>query len=82
MKKTLAQYYQAEKRRALEKCVECGVCAKKCPIIKTTELADVSPPEIQKQIKAYLKTGQADQMVFNRAFSCMKPVKRHLPAWT
>jgi Fe-S oxidoreductase len=72
MKKNLSQYYRAEKRRVLEKCVECGVCAKKCPIIKTTELADVSPPEIQKQIKAYLKTGVTHQTVFNRAFSCMQ----------
>ena len=72
MKKNLVQYYQAEKRRALEKCVECGVCAKKCPIIKTTELADVSPSEIQKQIKAYLKSGDTNRTVFNRAFSCMQ----------
>ena len=72
MKKRLTRYYRSEKKRVLEKCVECGVCAKKCPIIKTTELADVSPKEIQEQIKAYLKTGEASQTVFNRAFACMQ----------
>jgi succinate dehydrogenase/fumarate reductase-like Fe-S protein len=42
MKKSLSQYYRAEKKRVLEKCVECGVCAKKCPIIKTTALKHFS----------------------------------------
>ncbi len=72
MKNTLANYYRNEKKRASEKCVECGICAKKCPIIETTELADLTPKEIQEQIKAYLKTGEANQIVFNRAFSCMQ----------
>jgi Fe-S oxidoreductase len=72
MKNTLANYYRNEKNRALEKCKECGVCAKKCPIIKTTELAEVSPKEIQEQIKAYLKSGEANRTVFDRAFSCMQ----------
>jgi Fe-S oxidoreductase len=72
MKMTLTQYYREEKNRVLEKCVECGVCAKKCPIIKTTELSDISPKEIQEQIKAYLKTGEANRTVFNRVFSCMQ----------
>ena len=57
MKYSLTKYYNEEKKRVLEKCKECGICAKKCPIIKTTELADVSPKEIQEQIKAYLKNG-------------------------
>ena len=72
MKHSLAKYYRKEKKRVLEKCKECGVCAKRCPIIKTTELAEVPPKEIQEQIKAYLKTGEANQTVFNRAFSCMQ----------
>ena len=72
MKKNLVQFYHEEKKRVVEKCKECGICAKKCPIIKTTELADVSPPEIQKQIKAYLKTGETNPTVFRRAFSCMQ----------
>jgi Pyruvate/2-oxoacid:ferredoxin oxidoreductase delta subunit len=42
MAKSLIRYYQKEKKRVIEKCKECGVCAKKCPIIKNTELADVS----------------------------------------
>ncbi len=72
MQHYLAPYYREEKKRVLEKCVECGICAKKCPIIQKTALADVSPQEIQMQIKAYLKTGEANQAVFKRAFSCMQ----------
>ena len=72
MKESLISHYRSEKKRVLENCVECGVCAKKCPIIKTTELADVSPKEIQEQIKAYLKTGETNKTVFSRAFSCMQ----------
>ena len=72
MKYSLTKYYNEEKKRVLEKCKECGICAKKCPIIKTTELADVSPKEIQEQIKAYLKNGEVNRTVFNRAFSCMQ----------
>jgi Fe-S oxidoreductase len=66
MKHSLTKYYRKEKKRVLEKCKECGVCAKRCPIIKTTELADVSPKEIQEQIKAYLKTGEANRTVIGR----------------
>ena len=75
MAKSLTRYYQEEKKRVIEKCKECGVCAKKCPIIKKTELADVSPQDIQKQIKAYLETGEINQTIFARAFSCMECFK-------
>ncbi|UCG07546.1 MAG: hypothetical protein JSV83_02540 [Desulfobacterales bacterium] len=67
MAKSLTRYYQKEKKRVIEKCKECGVCAKKCPIIKKTELADVSPQDIQKQIKAYLENGKINQTIFARS---------------
>ena len=75
MAKFLTQYYQEEKKHVIEKCKECGVCAKKCPIIKHTDLNAVKPQDIQKQIKAYLQTGQTNQIVFDRAFSCMECFK-------
>jgi Fe-S oxidoreductase len=71
LKKKLTKYYQDEKERTKEKCQECGICAKECPIIKHTELKDVTPQAIQKAIKAYLQTGEANKTVFDRAFSCM-----------
>jgi len=43
MKNDLAQFYREEKDRVIRKCKECGVCAKKCPIVEKTGLADVSP---------------------------------------
>ena len=66
---------QKEKKHIIEKCKECGVCAKKCPIVKHTDLAEVLPQDIQKQIKAYLENGEAHQTIFARAFSCMECFK-------
>ena len=75
MAKALTRYYQEEKKRGIEKCKECGVCAKKCPIVKKTDLVDVSPQDIQKQIKVYLETGEINQTIFDRVFSCMECFK-------
>jgi len=75
MPKKLTQYYIDEKRRVLDKCQECGICANECPIIKQTELKDVAPGAIQKAIKAYLQTGEVSSTVFGRAFSCMECFK-------
>ena len=75
MTKKLTQYYTEEKKRIIEKCKECGVCAKKCPIIRHTELKNVSPKDIQTKIKAYLKDGETNKTVFTRALSCMECFK-------
>jgi Fe-S oxidoreductase len=75
MAKSLTQYYREEKKRIIEKCKECGICAKKCPIIKHTELKEISPQDIQKQIKNYLENNEAHQTIFARAFSCMECFK-------
>ena len=75
LKKKLTKYYQDEKQRTKEKCQECGICVKECPIVKHTELKDETPQAIQKAIKAYLQTGKANKTVFNRAFSCMECFK-------
>jgi Pyruvate/2-oxoacid:ferredoxin oxidoreductase delta subunit len=55
MRNNLTRYYAAEKKRVLENCKECGVCAKKCPIIGYTELKNMSPKDIQVRIKPYLQ---------------------------
>ena len=75
MKKKLTQYYTEEKKRVIQKCKECGVCAKKCPIIRHTELNNVSPKDIQTRIKTYLQDGETNKTVFTRALSCMECFK-------
>jgi Fe-S oxidoreductase len=75
MSKKLTQYYIEEKIRVIEKCKECGVCAKKCPIIRHTELDNISSQEIQIRIKSYLQDGETNKTVFTRALSCMECFK-------
>ncbi|MGD2272076.1 MAG: (Fe-S)-binding protein [Desulfobacterales bacterium] len=75
MNNKLTQYYTLEKKRVIERCKECGVCAKKCPIICHTELNTVSPQDIQIRIKAYLQDGTPNKTVFTRALSCMECFK-------
>jgi Fe-S oxidoreductase len=75
MKKKLTQYYTDEKKRVIEKCKQCGVCATKCPIIRQTELKTVSPKDIQIHIKAYLQNGNTNKTVYTRALSCMECFK-------
>jgi len=35
----IAEYYENEKHRFLENCIQCGLCAQECPIINYTDLA-------------------------------------------
>jgi len=45
---------------------------KKCPILKRTDLKDMSPKEIQGKVVDFLKTGAADDIVYTKAFACME----------
>ena len=75
MRKKLQQFYTEEKKRIIDKCKECGVCAKKCPIIRHTDLKNISPKDIQIQIKTYLQDEKPHKTAFTRAFSCMECFK-------
>lgn len=75
MKEELTEYYEEEKKYILEKCKECGLCAKKCPILKHTELKNLSPKAIQKELNRYLQTGEKSDTVYTRVFSCMECFK-------
>jgi Fe-S oxidoreductase len=75
MGKNPNQYYTVEKKPVLKKCKECGVCAKKCPVIRHTELNDIAPKDIQAEIKTYLQDGKPHKTAFTRAFSCMECFK-------
>jgi Fe-S oxidoreductase len=75
MRKKLQQFYTEEKKRIIDTCKECGVCAKKCPIIRHTDLKNMSPKDIQVDIKTYLQDGKPHKTAFARAFSCMECFK-------
>lgn len=74
MKKKLDinQYYEDVISKLLEECTECGLCIAKCPIIEHTDIADLSPREIQKDLINFLKTSEMKDTVYTRAYSCME----------
>lgn len=72
MENSLLHYYISEKNRVLEKCTQCAQCIKKCPIIKNTELKNLAPKTIQKEILKFLEDGMQNEIAYTRAFSCME----------
>ena len=75
MNQSLAEYYDAEKDRVVETCLECGLCAGMCPVLEHTGLKDTSPEDIQKEVRSFLMTGQPGDVVYARSFSCMECFK-------
>jgi Fe-S oxidoreductase len=71
----MKKYLEQERARAIEKCTACGVCAKKCPIIEHTGLKDLRSKEIQKAVKRFLTSAEANDTVYTRAFACMECFK-------
>ena len=73
--KNLESHLQAEKKRTLARCKQCGVCAKKCPIISRTNLNTISAKKIQEAIYRYLQDGAPNETVYTRVYSCMECFK-------
>ena len=71
----ILDHYQEEKRRYLEKCVQCGLCAKGCPILPETDGRDISPRGIQQQVHAFVAHGVASPEAYTKAFACMECFK-------
>ena len=67
--------YIQGKEKFVETCVQCGVCATRCPVLEHTELKGVAGEEIQARVHTFLATGEPDPMVYTRAFSCMECFK-------
>ena len=70
MLKTLPDYFEEERKRAIERCLECGVCVKKCSIFKHVGI-EQAPQDIQKKVMEFLKNGADNETVYSRAFACM-----------
>jgi Fe-S oxidoreductase len=69
---TLSEFYKNEKQRFIEKCRECGFCAKTCPIVSKTKLNEIKPKAIQSAVKKFLSEGCDSEIVRTRVFSCME----------
>jgi heterodisulfide reductase subunit D len=67
----LRKRYEAEKERYLQKCTRCGLCAKGCPILRQTDLAETAPGAIQQALYTFFEEGKSDTTVSVRALSCM-----------
>ena len=65
-------HHTEEKRRFIEKCKICGLCVERCPIIQKTELRDIEPKEIQREIKGFLVENCGSRIVKTRVLSCMQ----------
>jgi len=71
----IAEYYENEKRRFLENCIQCGLCAQECPILSYTEKAEDDASNIQAGVYAFLESGNKNQEAYTKAFACMECFK-------
>ncbi len=68
----LKNFFKLEEQRIIETCTACGLCAKRCPIIAQTDLADRKPKEVQKAVRDFLASGKQSPDLLQRTQSCMK----------
>ena len=71
----MMEWYIQGKENFVGRCVRCGVCAARCPVLEHTDLKGVAGEEIQAKFHTFLATGEPDPMVYTRAFSCMECFK-------
>jgi len=71
----IAEYYENEKSRFLENCIQCGLCAQECPILSYTEKAEDDASDIQAGVYAFLESGNKNQEAYTKAFACMECFK-------
>jgi len=72
MAQTVAEHFESERQKVLNQCTKCGICVKKCPILKHTILKDTPPREIQEKVVDFLSTGISNDTVYTKAFACME----------
>lgn len=47
---SIPEHYRRETQRYLENCTQCGLCARGCPILPHTDVAEFSSREIQTSV--------------------------------
>jgi L-lactate dehydrogenase complex protein LldE len=60
-----------QRDHAAHTCTACGTCFRTCPAVEQLDFADLTPKEVQAQVRAYLGGGDPTEVVFRRAFSCV-----------
>ncbi len=73
MAQTLATYFENERKKVVSQCTQCGTCIEECPIVRHTDLKDTPPREIQEKVIGFLNDGAGDNVVYTKAFACMRP---------
>ena len=72
---TVFDYFTEEKKRFLDNCTQCGLCAEECPILTYTECAKISCQEMQEKVYEYIEGGVPSQSAYTKAFACMECYK-------
>ncbi len=67
----IAAHYQHEKRRYLENCTRCGLCASGCPILPCTDAEAIDAREIQGSVFDSMATGEVGRPARIKALACM-----------
>ncbi len=68
-------FFASYKKHFLENCTQCGRCAAMCPVIKETEISNISSRTIQQSLFKYMNDGKQNNIVYTRAYSCQKCFK-------
>lgn len=71
----ITEYYLAEKKRFMDNCITCGLCAKECPILPHTRAKETSFAEIQQGVFDFINSGKINEFAFIKAFACMECFK-------
>ncbi len=72
---SILDHYGKEKERFLENCIQCGLCAKGCPILPYTDISEISSQDIQEGVFEFMNSGIPNQMAYTKAFACMECFK-------
>ncbi len=72
---TILDYYNKEKQRFLENCIQCGLCAEGCPILPYTDISEISTQDIQEGVFDFMDGGIPNQHAYTKAFACMECFK-------
>ncbi len=67
--------YLNERKRFLDQCIQCGVCADECPILPYTDIREISSQEIQEAVFDSIANGTFNHLAYKKAFACMECFK-------
>jgi Fe-S oxidoreductase len=72
---SIPNHYHRETQRYLENCTRCGLCARGCPVLPHTDVAAISPKDIQTSVFEGMTSGVFDPQARTKAFACMECFK-------